>query len=217
MRPIRFKRKYLVLLACAAACSGLGIAEASARSSGIYFAGYLGLSHFGNEDFSDKSSNTSGSFKTKSAPNFAGALGLRMSDNIRLEGELSYRKLNIEGVNISGLGGADTDGDFKSWTGLLNVYYDFNTHSKFIPYLSGGIGLSRVAGSVAGIGAAPSFAEEEYGFTWQAGAGLKYRASDKTSYTLGYRYMDTPGLEMGGVDVDHGGHEFRIGVQYNFD
>lgn len=217
MPSIRLKQKYLILLGCAAACCGLGIAEASARSPGIYFAGYLGLSHFGSEDFSDGNAGTSGSFKTRSTPNFAGALGLRVNENIRLEGELSYRKLKIDGLDIAGLGSFDSGGDMKSWTGLLNVYYDFNTHSKFTPYLSGGVGFSRVSGALSGVGGSPSFMEEEYGFTWQAGAGLKYRASDKTSYTLGYRYMDTPGLEMGGVDVNHGGHEFRIGLQYNFD
>lgn len=214
MITTHYKTSFLLL---AIALTALASSMALARDSGLYFAGYLGLSHFGSQDFSSTSSGANGTLDIKAAPNFAGALGLRLNENIRLEGELSYRKLNIKTVNVDGFGTFDGDGHFKNWTGLLNLYYDFNTHSKFTPYLSGGLGLSHVSGQLADTGSGTSFSEEDYGFTWQAGAGLKYRASDKTAYTLGYRYIDTPDLNMGKADVDHGGHEFRVGLQYSFD
>jgi len=210
-------RIYLTSLLGAITIMVTGISVVYARDNHIYFAGYLGLSHFGDQDFSDSDSGTSGALKTKTAPSFAGALGIHLNDNIRLEGELSYRKMKIDGVDIARLGSFDADGDFKSWTGLLNLYYDFNTGSKFIPYLSGGIGMSRVDGTFGGVGGGPSFSEEDYGFTWQAGAGLQYRASDKTSYSFGYRYVDTTSIDIGGADIEHGGHEFRVGLQYKFD
>lgn len=212
---IKTRQSFVIVITALFASCILGMGVAIAEPSRIYFAGYLGLSHFGNQDFSDGESGTSGHIKTKKAPNFAGALGLRLNDNIRLEGEVSYRKTGISGLEIDNAGSFQAGGDLKSWTGLLNVYYDFNTHSKFTPYLSGGLGFSHVAGDFSGGGGTGSFNDEAYGLAWQAGAGLKYRPDDDIAYTLGYRYLDTVGLEMNGVDLDHSGHEFRVGLEYD--
>jgi len=196
----------------------LGPAAAQAQVSRIYLAGYLGLNTYGSQEFEDSSSTLSGDFEQDNAVSFAGALGLRLSKQVRLEGELSYRKPNITEVNINNPAGSfAAGGSMKQWSGLLNVYYDFDTRWKFTPYVSAGAGISYFEGDLESPGTGQSFTDSAYGLTYQAGAGLKYRPRSNVAYTLGYRYLDTLALDMGDLDIDYSSHEFRVGVEYDLD
>lgn len=210
--------KYLLSgVAVCAAFAALGLSAAQAQVSRTYLAGYLGLNTYGPQDFSD-SNAISGDLEQDHAVSFAGALGLRLSKQFRVEGELSYRKPEVTKVNTNNPSGSfDAGGSVKHWAGLLNVYYDFDTNWKFTPYVTAGAGLSYFQGDLEASGTGQSFDDTGYGLTYQAGAGLKYRQRDNLAYTFGYRYLDTLELDMGDLDIDYSSHEFRVGVEYDLD
>ena len=58
--------------------------QASAQTSRLYLAGYLGLSTFNDLGFSDRGTNNSGDMELDNGTSFAGAIGLRLSRNTRL-------------------------------------------------------------------------------------------------------------------------------------
>ena len=213
-------KKYLLGSAVAvavAALTNIVPSEAQAQTSRVYLAGYLGLNMYGPQEFSDAAA-VSGDFEQNNAVSFAGALGLRLSKQLRVEGELSYRKPEITKINTSNPSGSfDAGGSVKHWAGLLNVYYDFDTNWKFTPYVTAGAGLSYFDGDLQANGTGQSFNDTGYGLTYQAGAGLKYRPRDNLAYTFGYRYLDTLELDMGDLDIDYSSHEFRVGVEYDLD
>lgn len=190
--------------------------DANANSaSKIYLAGYMGLNLAGDQDFSDKTNIISGSADIDNAPAFAGAMGLRLGKNVRAEAEISYRNNDINALS-GNFGSVDVGGDISSWMGMVNLYYDFDVDWKIKPYVSAGLGLGYFDGEITSINNT-RFQDEAYGLTWQAGAGLQYRASDKWAWTAGYRYLDSADLEFGDLDLDYGSHEIRIGLTYDLD
>lgn len=197
------------------ACLHAGAAQA--QVSRIYLAGYLGLNTFGDQEINDNTSLLNGDMELDNAVSFAGALGLRLSKQVRLEGELSYRKPNITNLSTGAVAAPfAVGGEMKQWTGLLNAYYDFDTRWKLTPYVSAGIGMSYFEGTM-NAGTPQNFNDSTYALTYQAGAGLKYRPRDNLAYTFGYRYLDTLGLEFDNVEMDYGSHEFRVGLEYDLD
>ncbi|MFP4313134.1 MAG: outer membrane protein [Alphaproteobacteria bacterium] len=184
-------------------------------TSKLYISGYMGINLGRDLDFSEDTNTISGTADINNAPSFAGALGLRLSKNLRTEAELSYRKNDIDSLS-GNFGRSDIGGDLSGWLGLINLYYDFDLDWKIKPYLSAGLGLGYYDADVVSLNGA-RFSDDAYGFTWQAGAGLQYRSGDKWFWTAGYRYLDSADLEFGDLDLDYNSHEIRLGVSYDLD
>jgi opacity protein-like surface antigen len=210
--------KLSAIALCSAALLGgiLAAPEASAQVSRIYMAGYMGLNTFGDQDFTDDLSSTKGTVQLNNAPSFASAIGLRLSRDIRVEAELSYRNSEVSQVDFPGAS-SEAGGRIKQYLGFLNVYYDFSIPGKIQPFVNAGLGMGMFSGSLSNSAGGPSFSKETTtAMAWNAGAGIKYRTRDDLAFTAGYRYVDTTDLSFGDFDIDYGGHEFRIGVEYDF-
>ena len=212
------KRNFKAVVAVAALVTVISSSTAlmAAEGSRFYLAGYMGLNIGTNQDFSDNSNGTSGEFKTKAAPSFAGALGLRLTKNLRAEAELSYRNLDVDDFDSSGAANITASGDIDNWMGLMNLYYDFDVPWKIKPYVSAGLGMGYFDGNFSASNGA-NYNDSDYALTWQAGAGLQYRSSDKLSWTAGYRYLDSADLDIGNGTIDYSGHEVRVGLKYDLD
>lgn len=206
-------------LLCSAALLGGVLAAAhpaQAQVSRIYMAGYMGLNTFSDQDFEDSGSSTKGTVRFDNAPSFAGAIGLRLSRDVRLEAELSYRNSAVSQVDFPGAS-TESGGRIKQYLGFLNVYYDFDKIGKIQPFVNAGLGMGMFSGSAHNVGGGPSFSHETTtALAWNAGAGIKYRTRDDLAFTLGYRYLDTTDLSFGDFDIDYSSHEFRVGVEYDF-
>lgn len=213
---MKLSLKYL----CSAALLGGLIAAtaqpAQAQVSRIYMAGYMGLNTFSDQDFEDSGSTTKGSLRFDNAPSFAGAIGLRLSRDVRLEAELSYRNSEVSTFDFPGASG-DAGGRIKQYLGFLNIYYDFDPIGKIQPFINAGLGMGMFSGSAKNTGGGPSFSHETTtALAWNAGAGIKYRTRDDMAFTLGYRYLDTTDLSFGDFDINYSSHEFRVGIEYDF-
>lgn len=188
---------------------------AMAQGKMLYLAGYMGLNLGSDQDFSDSRNNIAGIADLESTPSFAGALGLRLTKNIRAEAELSYSNPDINSFS-GNFGTINNAGDFENWTGLVNLYYDIPVDWKIRPYLSAGLGVGYFDGSVTSANGT-RYSGSDYGLTWSAGAGLQYRTNDRWSWTAGYRYLDSADLNFGDLDLDYSNHEVRVGVKYDLD
>lgn len=208
----------LKLLCSAALIGGLFAAvDASAQVSRIYLAGYMGLNLYNDQDFKSAGApSTQGTIQLDNAPSFAGAVGLRLSRNVRLEAELSYRKADVSQLDFPGASGG-SGGELQQYLGFLNAYYDFDIPGKLKPFVGGGLGLGMFSGDMQRAGGGPSFANEDAtSLVWNAGGGVKYRVKDDTAFSLGYRYIDSTELNFDDFDIDYSSHEFRIGIEYDF-
>ena len=194
----------------------------------------------------------------------SGILGYQVNPNIRVEGELFYGKAKVDKLTYKGVGvGAsvpgnpnpisipgpidgDGSGSPKQLGAMVNVWYDFNSASKWIPYAGLGLGFIRVdlaslkyednavaetiVTALGQPGLPPGFAvpklsqDTDTAFAWQFGAGVGYELSDTLTLDLGYRFQNTGTLKFKGKN-QYGAliseqklevHLVEVGIRYRF-
>lgn len=189
---------------------------ANAQTSRVYLAGYLGLNTFYDQEFTDSASGNSGDFEIDNDFSFAGALGLRLSPQVRLEGELSYRNTDVQRADIQGVGSFDMGGKFKSTVLFANAYYDFDVPWAIQPFIGGGLGYGWHSVDIGdGSGFLSNATADESSIMWNVAAGVKYRINPELAFTGGYRYVDSFDLDIGSYEVDYDTHEFRVGMEWD--
>lgn len=190
---------------------------AKAQSSRLYFAGYLGLNTHGDNEFDESSVPVSGDLEMKNAFSLAGALGLRINNNMRFEGEISYRNADMDRVDFDQGGSFKLGGDLTTWLYMVNFYYDFDFEWQYIrPFVTAGVGVAFHDGNIDDVsGLALDTSDDSLDFAWQVGGGLKYRVRDNMAFTGNYRYLDTTDIGLKSYEIDYGSHEFRLGVEYD--
>ncbi|MCC7305230.1 MAG: porin family protein [Alphaproteobacteria bacterium] len=185
------KDLHILPLACTVLCCGMAVSHAAETARGLYFAGYMGL----NVPRESANANFAGGF--------SGALGFRLSPHWRMEGEIAAKRETPERVAYTADDAGPLKEEFESWSGLANVYYDFETHkSGFQPFVSAGAGFASHTVT----------ATDEGGFAWQLGGGLNYRFNPTLSFSSAYRYLDTANTSI--ASQDSADHELRFGFDY---
>ena len=236
-----------ILLATVIATSSFAYAD-----SGLYTSLKAGISDTKFEDYKVDLSvvNDSLVVKHKDAdetiyPNISAAIGFDFSKvskvNARAELEYTYKDKatfapNISsaifnGVEVQGLEGFPSFlvNELRTQSLMLNGYYDFKNKSKFTPYLSAGVGVSRIENKVS---INPEFfgnsenitTDTNNNFTWTAGAGVAYKVTENVALDLAYRYVDAGETDVsqsiGGTKLkntaDLVSHDYSLGVRYNF-
>lgn len=190
---------------------------AHAQNSRLYFAGYLGLSTFPTQDFSESTSGYSGTANFDNTRSFAGALGLRLNRNIRVEGEVSYRNANFDRLHINNEGRFDSGGEVRTWLYMANLYYDFDTGwNRFTPFVSAGLGLAAHDVTILdGSGLMTDASDTSYNLAWQLGGGVRYLMSDQVAISGNYRYVGSTDMKIDSYDLGFSSHELRIGLEYS--
>ena len=207
LKPISVSAAALLLLA--------GLSQnAMAQSSRMYLAGYMGLNTLTSQDFSHPTS--SGSIDLKNGTSFAGALGLRLNPNVRIEGEISYSRSDISSMTLNTGTGGSVGKNLKTWLYMAHAYYDFDLNWRNLsPFVSAGIGMAMHDGAISGApGGLTDASDTAYEFAYSVGGGLKYQMKPGLALTGGYRYVGTTSFGIGDYEIDYGAHEFRAGLQY---
>ena len=189
-------------------------------------------------------------FKHKDAdesiyPNISAAIGFDFSKvskvNARAELEYTYKDKatfapNISSAIINGVEVQFPEGfpsflvnELRTQSLMLNGYYDFKNKSKFTPYLSAGVGVSRIENKVSinpeAFGDSENITTDtNNNFTWTAGAGVAYKVTENVALDLAYRYVDAGETDVsqsiGGTKLkntaDLVSHDYSLGVRYNF-
>jgi opacity protein-like surface antigen len=208
----------LLFALCLITCSVSLTSEANAQSSRLYFAGYMGLNMSNDQEFNERTTGLNGEIERSNGYSFAGALGLRIDHKWRAEAEISYLTSDFDFIKLSGNGGNhDLGGSIDTYLFMLNAYYDIDFEwQKLTPFVTGGLGLVWHDAQVepaSGIGV--NSTDEDFGFAWQIGTGLKYRLDENTAVTGSYRYIGTTDADIDSYEINYDNHEFRIGVEYD--
>ena len=184
-----------------------------------YVAGGLGASFLNDVDTTDSTGFT---ITTDFDTGFlgTGAFG-RSFGNFRAEGEVFYNTNDVDTVSALGISIAGS-GDVSTTGLMVNGYYDFETNSKWTPYIGGGIGGANVSInnlSIVGIQIAD---DDTTVFAYQAKVGVAYEFSPAWEGTFGYRFFGTEDADF----VDSVGDPFstdgtqahivELGIRFRF-
>lgn len=118
------------------------------------------------------------------------AVGMVFNENIRFEVEVAHSVNDFGDDYVSDDGGfvaLDERGNVGITTVLANVW--LNANMDFVqPYIGGGVGIGIVDGDLShSNGSLDSLDGSDVGFAAQAGAGLRFPASDSFEIDLSYR------------------------------
>lgn len=200
--------KKILLMATAIALVSAVSTSAKAECDGFYGAVRVGVAQ---HDVSNSSSTDIMSNDESLDDNrmmLAGALGYRYKN---FRGELEY--VWHEHTND------DTEFDvakFKTYSYMLNAYWDFMPDHWWSPYVNGGVGLTQLKYSNidknSGYNNAIGGNYEPMKFTWSVGAGLSLKVTNRLNVDAGYRYFDVGSIRHADVKVQ----EVYTGIRYVF-
>jgi OOP family OmpA-OmpF porin len=150
------------------------------------------------------------------------AAGYEWSSGVALEGELTYRKNELD--KVKGMGAnIDLGGDENSWAAMANAYYHLHTGTPFTPYIGAGIGVAQLTIDAKPQGAA-EFKDSDTQFAYQGIAGVSYALTNQLSLGLEYRYFattdpnysDNPGGGNTRVASEYKTHNVLLNLIYRF-
>jgi opacity protein-like surface antigen len=178
---------------------------AQSQSKDLYLSGNIG---FGIRSDS-KMSGASGQFDNDPAFVINGAIGTRLKENFRVEGEIGY---HLNGANRT----FNRQHFFFSVLSFMgNAYFDIPTKSALTPYLGAGLGFGIARGDVS------NGTDTDLVGAIQLMAGISYDISPKAALTFGYRYFTTsdPGFALplvGSFETEYTSHDFLFGARFRF-
>jgi len=205
--------KKTLSIACSALALMLATSTVAEARDGFYLAGRGGMTW--NNLNSKKDSVTKGKVtKLDHVPMFSGAVGYKYK-YFRGEFEYVWRDDAEEEVMTSA-GGTQfhtSDMTVKSQSYMFNGYIDFLPNYWISPYISGGIGFSKLEMTDTTVGASPQKnVWKKTRFTWQAGAGLSIRINKCLNLDAGYRYYTLGKIENAEINA----HEWYGGIRFTF-
>lgn len=229
---MRYRLSIMVVVwACAAVCSAANAQDAA----GWYMGTALG------PDWFDGSRDANGNLNFHSATdpgyNMLGSFGRSFGNGLRLEGEVGYRQADLGRIAVTrdaGLGAAvgahsqngvnsgNTSGDANAFSVMANGFYDITLpNTQFVPYFGGGLGFARVSAEGFNVNNVPLVNDNDVVFAYQAGAGVSYPLSLKTTAFIDYRYFATedPSFRDAGGDTfksSVASHSLSIGLRFKF-
>ncbi len=195
----------LALLAGTFLCS-----NAMADCNGFYLGGRGGIVK---HDYSKKGNsgiNSDGLDKNKLM--LSGALGYRYN-YFRTEVEYVWRDKSEKKYVVSPT--YSTKYNFRSYSYMLNGYFDFAPYRWFTPYVSAGIGLTKLKYKDVDSDGMSGTTNGNYSptrFTWSVGGGLSVKVTNRFNVDAGYRYYDMGSIKHADVTA----HEICTGLRYVF-
>ena len=117
-------------------------------------------------------------------------------------------------------------GDFSMIAFMGNVDYDFDTGSRWVPYIGGGLGVATISIDTENAQGRSLSDDSDTVFAYQVGAGIGYEfpleEGRSITVSLDWRYFATQDptfkgdITGGEFDVGISGHDIGIGVIYGF-
>lgn len=182
----------------------------------VYLSIGAGLTHVQDSNWNAEGI-AGGTVNLDNNANVSAAIGTSPFPNVRTEFEVSYRKNNLSGGSVNGVGSGPASGDAETWGFLLNGYYDFLPGQKLRPYLSAGVGAAYDKGKLTNIdGLAVNASGSDTVFAYQVGLGASYQIMPQTALWAGYRFLGSDKPDFDGLKASYNADEFRAGIRFNF-
>lgn len=150
-----------------------------------------------------------------------GALGYKLDETLRLEIELGYRDNNMTGVSNTGVGPTliTNSSDTTAFSQMVNAIFDIPLSERVDVSLGGGVGAALVDSTIATLAGGSVLNDSDYGFAYQALAGLTYNLYPRWQAFADYRYFATSGSDLfavngTGIELDYDSHSAVVGLRY---
>jgi len=161
---------------------------------------------------------------------YGGGIGRYFTPSIRGDITIDYRD-EADASGRRDCGGCVPVANYKfglqSTVGLFNLYYDFDSRSRFTPYIGVGLGwayLKTTSGTAESCGCTATIGSgSEWNVAGALMAGFAFTVRDRMHLDAGYRFLYlgevktgavTGGFNAGGISVeDIHAHEFRLGMR----
>ena len=196
----------------------LAIPVFSLAASGLYGSVNAGVSMATDSDVSWVEDGSSGTetWEYDSGYIVSGAVGY-MIEKYRVEGEVIYQANDVDTVDSVSISPISIDTNALSF--LVNGYLDFDTGGIMTPYITAGIGASRVEADIMGL---LKFDDTVLGY--QLGVGVGFAMSETVSLDFRYRYLGAAETEFnynfegssGRSEVDIASHNITAGLTMAF-
>lgn len=229
MKPLTAKPLTALLGIAAFACS---VSSAQA-AEGPYVSFQAGGSFLSDADNVGAGLTIESSFDTGFG--LAGAAGYSFKNGIRLEGEVSYRRISLDKLTITndgglgvalGVGSLDglslsADGNVSALGFMANAFYDFRLGNSVKPYVGGGVGLARLSINDVAVLGVTIVDDDDTVFAYQVSGGVGFEVTPATTIFLDYRYFATADPSFsdvlgGGFNSEYASHNVSVGLRYNF-
>ncbi|MGE0745815.1 MAG: outer membrane protein [Rhodospirillales bacterium] len=143
-------------------------------------------------------------------------VGYSFGNGLRVEGEAMMRQIDNDQLFVGGFGSArpvaNLNGDLTHYTAMVNVFYDPVRWGWLIPYVGGGMGISKATIDSSGIGLDAS----DYAFAYQAMAGVRMAVMPELFFSVGYKYFATTDLQLAGSTLDFHSSNLEFGLAWQF-
>ena len=199
-------------------CFLLALPVVSIAASGLYGSVNAGVSMATDSDVSWVEDGDSGTetWEYDTGYILGGAVGY-MIENYRVEGEVIYQENDVDSVDGVSISPISIDTNALSF--LVNGYLDFDTGGIMTPYITAGIGASRVEADIMGL---LKFDDTVLGY--QLGVGVGFAMSETVSLDFRYRYLGAAEAEFnynfegstGRSVVDIASHNITAGLTMAF-
>lgn len=195
----------------------LSSTAAIAKDRGAYVSAATGVNLMGDSDLDNNTVNTDIDFDE----GFAGALalGYRYGNGIRSEIEANYLNNDVNSIT----GAATPTGNVDSLSFMLNMLYDFNTNSRFTPYIGAGAGVAMVDFDGVNPVNGSRVSDSDEIAVAQGIVGLSYDINESLEFFGAYKYLaalgDSPEVTTNSgvkLEGDHENNVFLIGLRYSF-
>jgi OmpA-OmpF porin, OOP family len=120
----------------------------------------------------------------------------------RVEGEVAYRRSNIDRVDVGPLPSVRS-GRAEALSAMFNVYLDFGRY-EFRPFLGAGAGAARIKADFAGA------SDRDTVFAYQGIVGVALGGG----LDLGYRYFATEDPTFNGTDAEYKSHSIYLAYRF---
>lgn len=137
-------------------------------------------------------------------------------DFLRVEGEIVYRRNDVNKVSTAQYGNVDGSGDLSALSFMLNGFYDFKNRTFITPYIGGGMGVALLDLSTVTAETIRISGGDDTVFAYQLEAGFNNAINESMSFDIGYRYFSTTDPSLGGTDAEYKSHNLVIRFRYVF-
>lgn len=148
-------------------------------------------------------------------------IGFRKSENLRFEGEFTFRRNDGEELSFNNVDRAFAGAGTESYSLLANVLYDIPTSSAITPYVGVGAGIGFLENDF--VYGPARFQDKDTAFVYQGIIGASLPVSDKIELFVDGRYFAASGVDFvrtspadSGVSLDSEYDNYTISVGYRF-
>jgi opacity protein-like surface antigen len=194
------------------------VLSSPALAVGPYVSGQAGISIF--EDANNSLGGTT--LVSSYDPGWAlgGALGYSFPSGARLEGEIGYRRNDLDTISVNGAS-AGAQGDEGALSFMVNLWYDVDFGLPVTPYVGGGIGFARLSFDNVRVGGNQIVDDEDTVLAYQVGIGISYPIAPKLDMTVDYRYFATEDPSFtatngASFNSEFHSHNIMVGLRFGF-